>query len=690
LAALCGLVAGQSAISANMSPIDKVVTLLEEMKSQVSKEAKEDEEAYNKYACWCTNGRAEKTEAIADAEKRITSLEAFLEQAAGTEAQLKNEIAALADDIAKDQDSLESAAGVRTKEETEFTAETEDMKECIAALKEASTVLKKVQLVQHDGPKAKTLLLQLKHMVASMEPRVNKYRNVLTRDLFDVLGSLDDEAGARKMRGSRSELSALEQPAAGGAAAGSKSYNSRSGGILGMIDGMKDEFESNLAAAQKAELEAEIEFQHLKAAKLSEIHAASTQKTQKEKAMSDTKAKAAEAKEDLESTKEQLSADDQILLNLEKNCKTEEEEYKKRVKVRSEESVAIAETIKILTSDETRELFGKTLSFLQVDADEAVKAAQKRAVNKAVAHILRVARKNQDWSFASIAVKAKLDGFTKVKEAMDKMTAELKTQMEEETEKYRFCTKEIDETEDTIKVKNIEKDDLSEKKLNLENAIATSTSEIDTLDAEEKAEMVSLKKAGEDRKAENLLFQQSVADQRATVFVLKKALARLEEFYVKKGFLQVNGKAALDPAPAKPSSTQYEKSGSSGGVMQMMQMIISDASNVESELVIDEKNAQANFATFSQDTMAAIEAKRLSITEKSKLKEEAAAELATTEESLLTNGEQLKSLEGELSGLHGDCDYIVKYYDLRQKSRQEEIDAIAEAKAILSGANFGF
>merc|ERR1719450_1773575 len=108
------------------------------------------------------------------------------------------------------------------------------------------------------------------------------------------------------MRGSRS-MSALEQPAEGGAAAGAKSYNSRSGSIFGMIDAMKDEFESDLSAAQKAELEAEIQYQHLKAAKLAEIHPATTQKTQKEKALAETKAKAAEAKEDMQSTKDQMS-----------------------------------------------------------------------------------------------------------------------------------------------------------------------------------------------------------------------------------------------------------------------------------------------------------------------------------------------------------------------------------------------
>jgi len=39
--------------------------------------------------------------------------------------------------------------------------------------------------------------------------------------------------------------------------------------------------------------------------------------------------------------------------------------------------------------------------------------------------------------------------------------------------------------------------------------------------------------------------------------------------------------------------------------------------------------------------------------------------------------------------MHLDCDFLLKYFDVRQKGRAEEMAAIAEAKAILSGANFG-
>ena len=67
-----------------------------------------------------------------------------------------------------------------------------------------------------------------------------------------------------------------------GRAAIAKSYNSRRGQIVGLLSEMRDQFSRDLGAAQKADLEAEIGFQHVRAAKLGEIAAGEEQKKQKE------------------------------------------------------------------------------------------------------------------------------------------------------------------------------------------------------------------------------------------------------------------------------------------------------------------------------------------------------------------------------------------------------------------------
>merc|ERR1719408_1183711 len=203
----------------------------------------------------------------------------------------------------------------------------------------------------------------------------------MQKDLFDLLGSTqgfmpritgleqEEENDLPWIKSDQQKGIMAKPNALKGAAAGATSYSSQTGGILGMLKEMGDKTAKDLAAAQKADMEALLSFQSLKAAKTAEIAAATKQKSQKETELADLLDKAAKAKEDIESTKEALSADEQMLLEASKSCATEEEEYAGRSKVRSEEIKALGETLDILTGDEARDLIGKTLNFLQISSD---------------------------------------------------------------------------------------------------------------------------------------------------------------------------------------------------------------------------------------------------------------------------------------------------------------------------------
>jgi len=223
-----------------------------------------------------------------------------------------------------------------------------------------------------------------------------------------------------------------------------------------------------------------------------------------------------------------------------------------------------------------------------------------------------------------------------------------------------------------------------ETKLGLENTIATLKNEIEALKDDVAAMEQALKKAGEQRKAENHEFQQSVSDQRATIQILNKALTRLQMYY-NKAFVQTQTAA---PPPVKTFAGKYEKSAGAGGAMQLLAMVIEDAERVEAELVVDEQHAQEAYAAYAQDTTDSIEASRAAIAEKSQALAATEASLSETEEALLANAAELAKLSDLLNGLHLDCDYLLKYFDIRQTARKEEMDAIVEAKAILSGADF--
>jgi len=62
--------------------------------------------------------------------------------------------------------------------------------------------------------------------------------------------------------------------------------------------------------------------------------------------------------------------------------------------------------------------------------------------------------------------------------------------------------------------------------------------------------------------------------------------------------------------------------------------------------------------------------------------------LASAEENLANVELELEQLANMNEQLHKSCDFILKNFDIRQQAREEEIEALKEAKAILSGAKF--
>merc|ERR1712048_1342376 len=77
-----------------------------------------------------------------------------------------------------------------------------------------------------------------------------------------------------------------------------------------------------------------------------------------------------QSKEQLSDAEESLLEDKKFLAVVEKGCATKEKEWAEICKLRSEELLALADTIKILNDDDALELFKKTLpgraSFMQL------------------------------------------------------------------------------------------------------------------------------------------------------------------------------------------------------------------------------------------------------------------------------------------------------------------------------------
>merc|ERR1719181_2310570 len=120
----------------------------------------------------------------------------------------------------------------------------------------------------------------------------------------------------------------------------------------------------------------------------------------------------------------------------------------------------------------------------------------------------------------------------------------------------------------------------------------------------------------------------------------------------------------------------------------MIQQIINDAKAMEAEAVRSEEDAQKAYEDFVKETNASVEAKSKDIVNKSESKAKAEQDLVEAEkekENVMLELEQLANYKAEL---HSSCDFILKNFELHQTARDEEIEALKQAKAILSGAKF--
>jgi len=369
---------------------------------------------------------------------------------------------------------------------------------------------------------------------------------------------------------------------------------------------------------------------------------------------------------------------------LKEKCAMTDKEWEERQKTRQLEMEAVSKALAVLSGDDAHDLFTRT--FNPAFVQESTKNTLRR--EQAAKLLSEVAKRLNSPRLSTLAYRVRLDAFTRVKKAIDDMIAQLTKEKEDEIKHKDFCVDEFNKNELQTEKKEREKKDLIAKIEDLEMTIKALADAIAKLKSEIAEMQVQMKRAGEDREKENKEFQTTVADQRATQKLLKAALTVLQDFYGKKAaFMQQHKQEPAGPPPP-PGFEAYKKNAASGGVMDMISQIISDAKAMEAEAIRSEEDAQKAYEDFVKETNASIETKSKEIINKSAEKAKAEDELVETKkakEAVMLELEQLSNYNAEL---HQSCDFVMKNFDVRQTARDEEIEALKQAKAILSGAKF--
>jgi len=637
-------------------PVTKVIQLLKDMQTQLQKEADLDQDTYDQLSCWCNANNRDKTQTIKEAEQLILQLRSEIEEHKSNAVRLEVEIENLAKEIAKNEQSLGQATTMREKQHEDFVAEEKDLVESISALKSAVVVLSK----HHKKPEA--MLMEVKGLLK----HVNMHHDVLEQAITP-----------REKRMLTSFLASAQAP----------EYAPQSGEIFGILKNMKDTFQTNLSSAQTEETDNKKAFQELKDAKTKELNAGKLQHSQKKEQYASANQKAAQASQDIEDTEASLSEDNTFLIEVKKTCSTTDAEFAERTKTRHEEMGAVAEALAVLSQDDAHDLFSKTLNFMQIRKQSVQK--KKGSGREEAAKVLMAVHSPR---LATLSASVKKDSFARVFEAIDKMVEQLLKEKDDEAKHRDWCITELNTNEKETTRAQRNKEQAEVKIADLTGSIVSLTSESAVLETEISELQTQLKRAGEDREKENRDFQVIIADQRQTQKLLEQAVTVLQNFYAQKtSFIEVHQEppSSLKGAPAPKGFESYRKNqGGAGGVLVMLEKIIGDAKRMEAEAIQGEADAQKSYESLVKRTNSSISIKSKGIDNKKAEKGQAEVDKTEKKDEFDSYQVTLEQLSSAAADAHKSCDFITKNFEVRQTARDEEVEALRQAKAILSGSNF--
>jgi septal ring factor EnvC (AmiA/AmiB activator) len=680
----------REAVSHTANPIRKVVTMLQSMVKKVTEEGEVEKKLFDKFMCYCEKGDAALAKSIADAETKMPELVSEIEAAEEEVKQLKLDLKKAQADRAAAKKAMAEATSLREKEAAAFAAYKAEAESNIGAMTKATVAIEKGMA----GSFLQTADAQvLKNLVLAQANMEDYARDEIT-----------------------TFLTSTEQYAPG------------SGQIVGILKQMTDTFTKELEVATAAE-EASIKaYEELMAAKQKEVDALTAAIEEKMVRLGKVQVEIVEMKEDLDDTGKGLIEDKKFLADLDKNCKIKAAEHEENVKMRSQELLALADTIKVLNDDDALELFKKTLpsasSFMQLQVTMAQQRQQALAAIRAVQQ-----RGHPELNFIALALQGKKVDFSKVITMIDEMIVLLGKEQTTDDDKKEYCDTQLDLADD--KKKELERSvSLLEKAIAKEKeAISMLSDEIEALEEGIKALDKAVAEATEQRKEENEEYTELMANDAAAKELLGFAKNRLNKFYNPKLYkpppkrvldredqIVVNMGGTLAPtaapggiagtgidlvdisahnagkvAPPPPPETAAafsKKSEESNGVISMIDLLIGDLTKEMTEATTTEKDAQADYEQMMKDSAEKRADDVQTMADKNKAKAETQAAMeADTEEKAATTKSLMATLE-HIASLHGECDWLLQYFEVRKEARAGEVEALKNAKAVLSGADY--
>lgn len=704
------LVAGGT--DSNATPIEKVVELLNGLKTEVEKEGVTEAKSYDRFACFCKQKTKKKSESIKEQQDAIDEQTATIEEKSAEQEEKEDELTERKQKHETLSKELDDEKRRCKKLKVEYETEAADLSKAISSLEKAKTSL--------ENSKS---FLQVKDSIQD------------TLELAEAMSFIETP----KRKAAAAFIQASVDP-------DDPEYAFHSDKIVTLLGELHDDFTEQKSKLDTQWGEDETACNDKKAAINADIDSNND-------AMDDLESEIATLKEEISDANEALDEADSIfkddslyLRDLTKKCVDTARIWDQRSAMRFKEIEAIEEAADTIEGKVTDKNEANERALLLVKKKPAVVAAKTTPAPKAVAEVttkpaaaavattaakttgshdappafLQTSARNLAKSFlerskkvvstqddkrgkvthllqsegkrlssallTSLAQRSQNDPFVKIKKLIEELIYRLLNEAKEEATQKGFCDTELGKSRH-------ERDERHNQIYKLLANIGTQKAhkefledEIEELEATVKKLTADLDEATKLREEEHDENTEQIDTAKEGLEAVTEALKVLKDFYKKaakgKSLLQVNVSASPIDEDAPELAFGGENTGNqdrAGGVIGMVEVIQSDFDRTVRQVTQEEAESQADFVQFERTSKSDIKGKETKV----KLDKQ---DLKSTKTSLKKNKEDLKTetdlLDDCLKGieeLKPVCIDTGMSYTERVEKREEEIEALKDA-----------
>eukprot|EP00933_Yihiella_yeosuensis_P039823 TRINITY_DN339_c0_g1_i4.p1 TRINITY_DN339_c0_g1~~TRINITY_DN339_c0_g1_i4.p1 ORF type:complete len:719 (+),score=286.14 TRINITY_DN339_c0_g1_i4:87-2243(+) len=678
-----------AAVASKGNPVMRVVNLLKDLSDKLEKEAKAEKDLYDKFVCWGTTTVNEKTKAVAEATERIEYLENYIKDIDSGAVWFTSEKEEIEAEIEAVNNTINGNAANRTDEHDDFLEEAEATEDGIEGLEVGVDALMDASapsLISLRGSKSAADRLKagskLKTGLKMAQKYLSKADFTFMRDI--ITGHVSDVSAGKPA-----------EPKVVG------EYKSRLGGVIAKLKDVQATMTVDLEEDTKADHETQIAYEKRQKVKADEKAAAEAllSKLDREYAARD-KAKA-ESREEIDLLTAQNTEDNSLIAEANAQLEEKAKLWDQRLAYRTGEQEAVGKAVELLHSDDARELFARSTSFLQLSAVSTAQVEAASSANKLLVEQAGISHDSRLLILATNLAKIGRDlketpkienpTFDAVLAKIDEMKQAIKDEEEADLNKKEEC--EATKTADTKTAK-----DHTNKIEDLNTTIDFLTSTIKQLeeDLAKKdgliAEVnVSLANAKSVRDAENAEYATSKKDDEDAATLVQQAAKVISDFYEAnpQSFLQMNSHSKEPEDMPKVFQSEYGGAGSqSSGIIQTMKMVEDD---IRKEIAVADKE-EAEALKMYEDTKKDLEDEKAtleaSVDADNIKKGDSQEDLSTAEKDKGDQEALLAAVNKKMKDAEPECNWYFENIETRSKNRLTELKGLDKAKAILKGAVF--